>query len=517
MDKDLADTPWILLASEPGKWQKLSPIAILYFAERLIRQLASQFIYLLPALLVGYAQIRDNPGLWLPVLSALLTLVGLFAWLSFHYYRYRLYKGHLQIRSGVLHKKHLDLPFERIQNIKLEQPLYYRYSRHVCMLLDSAGSHKQEARIYALAQDFAERLKREILRQGGTTEGQQADKEADPAVTEQEKLLISRSVPDLVVHGITSNRIWIFLGGLAPFFDNLFALADEQLSRLGLDLDGLLNPAGQAWWQFGLYVVSLVFILMALLTLLSIAGSLIAFYGYRLTRSDDRYIRRSGLLTRHEVSMKLSRLQVIVRKQDWLDRLIGRINLKFEQLNANIEHTGAVAVSGKLMVPSIDEVQCQALIDDIYPSNQMAQIRYQGISRRFILRNGLLALLPFAGLTGILLFKGESQAMAVCASAYLLTLALIWQRWRRWGWAVDEEFVYLRKGLLGVDYYCFPFPKVQQTKFRQSIWMKPARLCSVTLVLASGGQTIPFLPEIDGRRLIDISLYQLERLKASWM
>ena len=77
--------------------------------------------------------------------------------------------------------------------------------------------------------------------------------------------------------------------------------------------------------------------------------------------------------------------------------------------------------------------------------------------------------------------------------------------------------MYVRKGLLGVDYLCFPFSKVQQAKFIQSLLMQNKQLASCSLVLASGAITIPFMGEDEARKLIDTSLYLVESKKQSWM
>jgi putative membrane protein len=47
--------------------------------------------------------------------------------------------------------------------------------------------------------------------------------------------------------------------------------------------------------------------------------------------------------------------------------------------------------------------------------------------------------------------------------------------------------------------------------------MRRFQLCSVKFVLASGGQTLPFINARIGEELIDSCLYQVEALKKSWM
>lgn len=509
------------LTIQQNQWQKLPLIAIVYFSFHLLRQIVGQFIYLIPALLIGYSTIIENLPLAIAGALLLLGVVLGSSWLKFHFYRFRLSHDHIQIRSGVLSKKHLDLPFHRIHNVKLEQPIFYRPGNHTCVVLDTAGSSKDEAKVFALPMQQALSLKSAILNFASqpAAKAVASDNEATapsaPLSESQEVELNRRALSDLVIHGITSNRIWIFLGGLAPFFDNIFEWLAGLLMSSGLDLEAMLDPSEQTLWQYSLTLLTLIVLAMLILTLFSVLGAIISFYGYRLSRLNDRYIRRSGLFTRHEVSMQRSRLQMLVRKQDWLDRLIGRINLKLEQFNANIEHGQMMMLNNKIIVPSIKADECEALLKDIYPENQLSEMTYQSIDRRFLWRHCLFALFLHAGIA--MLLAPEAIAVVITGLSLLLVSTLIYLRWKRWGFAIDDNFVYIRKGLLGVDYYSFALCKIQQTRFTQSIWMKPYHLCTVTLVLACGGQSIPFIRCQQGRRIINTGLFEVEANKASWM
>jgi len=254
------------------------------------------------------------------------------------------------------------------------------------------------------------------------------------------------------------------------------------------------------------------------LTLFSIIGSIIAFHNFTLSRAGDRYIRRSGLFTRNEVTMRLSRLQMIIRQQDWLDIILGRINLKFEQSNANVSHNQPGQLSNKIIVPSVTKKECQKLIDNAYPDNNLSAITYQRVSIRLLMRNLLVFLLPTSLVVGWLVnaHQHNQALMLVFVGSGILGLLML-LRYLRWGFAQDGNFIYVRKGCIGVDYYCFPIYKVQQTAFKQSWFLKRKHLCSIQFVLASGSIDIPYLTEQNGAELIDNCLYQVESSKRNWM
>ena len=514
-------------------WQVLSPIAILYFTASVFKHVFGNLIYLIPALAVSYKSVFEHPFIWLPAILSAFALLTLFAFVSFKVYRYRLTADNIEIRSGIFSKKYLNLPFSRVQNVKIEQPIYYRLTGHACLQLDTAGSAKNEAKLVAIKLDFAQQLKIRIQSQVQNNtlvtnqvdtcanSKEQLDQSQDSAVT-IETMLNTRKLSDLVIHGITSNRIWILLGGLAPFYNNIFNSAGEWLTTLGIDLTEVFSLQTHSLLEVGLYALSLTMLVMFVLVGFSVIGAIISFYGYTLSKLDDKYIRRSGLFTKHEVSMGLSRLQMIIQKQDWLDALLQRINLQFEQSNSFGKNNSLSATSSKIIVPSIKPHECQALIDDAYPNNALNSLicnnGFAPISKRFILRNIVFVFMPLWLIAMIpAVMDGKFMISTLICTLFLCLCGLVVLRWKRWGVARDQNFVYLRKGLFGIDYYCFPTYKLQQTQFKQNLLMKKRQLATVKFVLASGSLKVPMITENLAYQLIDEGLYKVESMQKSWM
>ena len=290
-------------------WQRVSPIAILYFTVKVFSQLFSNIIYLTPVILVSYQKVLANPHLWLPVIATTIAFIVALTSLKFYFFQYRLSNGHIEIRSGVLSKKNINLPFDRIQNVKLEQPLYYRPFSYACLELDTAGSSKQEAKIVALKVDFAEQLKSEILASHNQVKLSTQDaikgsparpsSESAPLKTEgdinyssqkalQGTLLNKRSIGDLVLHGISSNRVWIFIGLLMPFLDEIIKYGIKACQYVGINIEEILSIAEKPWWQVSLVIISVTLFVLLIVTLFSIAGAILSFYGFTLHKLEDR-------------------------------------------------------------------------------------------------------------------------------------------------------------------------------------------------------------------------------------
>lgn len=522
------------------EWQRLSLISILYFTIRNFTNSAQVLIYTIPALAISF-NIWDNllsPEVLIGA-GILFLSTSVSGVISFLMYKFRVHNQHVEIHHGVFQRRYTNLPLWRIQNVKIERPFYYRPFGYALVVLDTAGSGKEEAKIVAVPEDYAEALKKQVLyekalhdegdldclpnedlsdEQSSSFPTPRTRTKAIDSSHSNEEVLNRRSVKDIIIHGITNNRVWIILGAAAPFYDDVFGLVSEWLADKGLQLNQLVGEQTVAWWQFGLYAFVILTMLMALVALLSVGGALFTFYGYTLSRTGDRYIRRSGLLNKLEVSMRASRIQMITAKQDWLDKILKRVNLYFEQNSTAGQQMQELMSPNKLIVPSVTEDEAFALSQEVMPGCDLRGQDYQTISKRFI-TFWLLAgwTLPFITFFTIGAVSSHLDIMlgslvVFCAVSLLLTL-----RWWRWGIAYDSKYVYIRRGRIGIDYQCFEPYKAQQVIVKQSVFMKRRKQATVKFVLASGAVTVPFLPEDYVNKLADSVLFEVESTRRSWM
>lgn len=540
-------------------WQRLSIIAILYFSARNIKNSAQGLIYIIPALAIGSNVLSklNSPEAYIAIGTLVSLAVGS-GLISFFMYTFRVHNQHVEIQTGVFQRRYTNLPFWRIQNVKIEHPFYYRPFGYALVVLDTAGSGKEEANIVAVPVSYANALRKQVLAEKkkeeyssaqsssnlnespnessvqGSVQGSSdhlssdngaarfgvlaGDMQENDSVESDEEVLNTRSIGDIVIHGITNNRVWIILGAAAPFYDDAIGLVSDWLADKGLQLNQIVGEQTVAWWQFGLYAFVILMMIMAAMALLSVGGALFTFYGYTLSRSDDRYIRRSGLLNKQEVSMRASRIQMITAKQDWLDKILKRVNLYFEQNSTAGQQVQELMSPNKLIVPSVTEQEAVELSQEVMPDCQLHRDDYLGVSKRFILHWLIVAWsVPILALfvVGIVssqldIFLGSIGLLV--AGGLLLTL-----RWWRWGIAADGKYVYVRRGRIGVDYLCFEPYKIQQVIVKQSVFMRRHKLASIKFVLASGSVTVPFLPEHYVKALADSVLYEVESTRKSWM
>ena len=515
---------------------------MLYFSIATLRATlnTNNLVYLLPLLLLGWGAIAQNPQLWLPGIAVLLGLLALTCWLQFLCYRYRLTPGRVEVRSGVIARKHLDLPHERIQDVRFIQPIYYRLTDHLCVELDTAGSSGREARLVALPRARAEALKQSVMKKAASHAA--ADSSSPPLKSDaaaphthsvSEIELNTRTIGDLAIHGISSNRIWVMLAVLGAAYgqasshlsDYMKSIAEALIARFTSlpELDALSVPAVTA--VFVLMFLAAAVMMLVILPLFSVLGSIISYYDFRLTRADDRYIRRSGLFTRQEVSVKRRRLQWVTISRNWVNLLLGRANLRFGQpVNPyqayRAQQQGITGQANSFLVPALLPEQADELAEDAMPVGRLLHVDYRPISKRYILSYcRIWAVIFTLTAAGIRLFSADLMMtlLPYIAALFAFVCLLVVLAWRRHGYAVEGGFAYVRRGVFGVEYDCLPIHKVQNIRIEQSFLQRLRGLCNLRLHQAGGGVIMQFIPVRFGRELADRILYDIEAHKRPWM
>ncbi|MFC3092630.1 hypothetical protein DRW07_00245 [Alteromonas sediminis] len=503
------------LSFEMDKWHRLSLFAVMYYFFQNVLNIGRSAFYLIPVLALNLDKVKAHLAILLPAVLALLCLVLCWSIAYYLKFTFKLTHQKLIIKSGVFKRNTLDLPFERIQSVKIVQPFFFRFTGHAAATLDSAGSAQNEAVLAALVLHDAEAIKEHVMKVAKKPHG---DEESINRQHDDVQILNKRQLKDLIIHGISNNRVWLILGGLAPFFDNFFEAVEAWLTAQGLTLSQLVGDQTIAWWQFGLYAITLIAIAGFLVALLSVFGAIMAFHNYVLLKQGERYVRKSGLLSVQEVSMQHSRLQVIKLKQDWLDVILKRINFFYLQNQTGFVAGESLAQTNQVLVPSVTYQEAHALLSEAMPDSQADTIAFQRVSGYYLINRWFVRLLPlFILTTSLSLFADTYSPLLINLAAFSGFVGLIYLRWLRWGVAWDEKYIYVQNGLIGKTVRCFERYKMQQVSLKQSFFMRRNKVMNVQIVLASGGISVPFVPENMAKQLAQETLDIAQTTQKSWM
>lgn len=496
-------------------WRRVSPLSVVFFIGRILKTLAKNALQSV-APIAAFAIAAEGPValnalLGAAILGAGLVAVGILRWVFF---RYRIDERSILVRDGVFIKTQLDIEFGRIQAVNTRQNILYRPAGLVDVLLDTAGSSEQEGFIPGvpapLAVDLESRLR--------DSRDLNYDRAPDEPVEERVAVppIIEYDWADLVKIGITSNRALVFLAVLAPFVERLF----ETLGRRMIE-QGSLGAASQVA-EIGLLALSALVLLFAGLVLLflaasSIVAAILRYYDYRLTASEHRLNARGGLLTRHEHSVRFSKIQALYLHENPVQRMLEVVRFQARQA-ASGKESEQKSLTVPLMRHSEMAEVTEICLPGEYPELDLAP-RAAGFARvhphfvrsRFV----LYGLLPALAATAW--FAPALEAYALVALAWIPLAWPVWLRvYRCLGVKTGSDGLCLRTGFLGFRVVGLLYRKVQRVTLTQSWFQRRRKLATMRLYLASGSLRIPYVPLADAERLRDYILYRVEIDERAW-
>jgi putative membrane protein len=503
-----------------GQWHRLSPWSIAHFAQKAIVQNIRILIIGGFSAYLGSARMSRVDVPWIiPIVIVVLVLIG--STVAYIFYRYRVVEDAVQVKRGALFKQHLNLSFGRIQNISIEHPFYFRPFGLVTLKIDGAGSRGEEVNVAALDLSQARALRDFILQQkkrSGPTPELIDPESPDTREPQSEEFLYSRSVPDLILHGLTNNRAFIAVAAIFGFLAQSGLSPVEMARRLGIEFDFVV--AGLSLVRIAMLVVLSFVAAVGVIALLSVLVSILTYYGFTMYRTEDSLTIRRGLLTKHEIHVKKSRIQTIHLRQDWLDRLLGRYNVILERItHSPAQGDPTAAQTRRILVPSVRARETAIVVDEILPGCRPDGLAFTPIKLRYLCKHAAIVSAIYLAALGIVFALPDSLDWLLAVVLVLWPVHL-WQTWLRWkagGLAIDGDIVIARSGAIGIDYRLFAADKVQDVAHVQSLLMRRHDISSLRVNTASTSIRVPYMPTAFVHKVVDYCAFRVESTARSWM
>ena len=497
------------------RWQRTSPLASIFYLGRTIRAISKNAVQSLAPLMVFIVAAEGNVMFRILLGAALFVIAIVIASIMrYLFFRYRITDNSILIRDGVFNKKQLDIKFDRIQAINTQQNVIYRYFGLVTVKFDTAGSAKEEGNLPAVKIALAQSLKDRIRRDRGTetpgTNAAAGDQHESPI-----RALLSLGGKDMVRIGLSSNRALIFLVLLGPVIEWAENDVESAVENNAVELvsNGPEIAVATAATLAVLAIIGVILFLVAA----SIAGAFLRYHRFRLTKQGGVFRSTGGLLTRHEHSLNLTKIQSFEARQNPVLRLFKRFRLRAKQASS-----GKPGQGKHFVIPLCTGEQLQALDDEIFrdefPEVDMRPTAavFAAISRRYFRSRLLLfGVLPALVLTGLLLAPAGQAALA-----FLLWIPVAaagaWAMYKKRGYFIGEHGMVLRRGFLGVRTNAFLHRKVQRISVTQTPLQERHGLSTIRFYLASGSLKLPYVDHTTAQRLRDYILYRVESSRLAW-
>ncbi len=483
--------------------RRLHPMTLF---QRVLVSLPGMAFLLLPFLLRS-----PDENAWFSLGSA--VLYGLVALplivLQYLRFSYWITPREIVIQSGVLNRQHRSIPIERVQNIQIVQPLVPRLFGTAKVKVETAGSSATEGVLEYVGLEEARRI-RQVVR--SFQQQQQADAETPASVVREEDPGAASQAKDVPAEAASAQEEEIFamplgrvlLSGVFRF--SLFYIAlifsvfqyvpdfEERLTGWiergafqGVADLVMASPVLAAFFTIGVAA------LFAWLT--GIAVNLNRFYNFRLAREGDKLHRRQGLLTLSEGTIPIRKVQALVVRTNPLMRLFGLYALDLQTMGLDVEKQGHQTA---VPIGRLEEIE--ALARHIRPF-EMPEA-FHPVSRltirRAFVRYAVALMVAVALVGGVGALFGDAgyfwrPALWGFAGVPLL-LGFAYLRYRYHGYALSEDALYVRGGV--VRHYVWVLPTEKHQVFHAQASFFQRRLGLKSLYVDTAGAATFAYPEV---------------------
>ena len=484
------------MPNEPGTERRLHPLTLLL---NLARQLPQALIGLIALRLSGPDEIRS----WV-ALIAFLVIVAMFGTTFWKWWRfsYRLDPEELRIASGILSRNVRSIPYERIQDVNLEQGLLARMFGMARIRLETGSSGSGDEGVLDSV-DLAEAARlRDVIRlrkavQEGTAVGPSAhaiEAVSEPVAAEKPPIFAMDSRRVLMA-GVFNFSL-VFFALIAALVNNLDFLIPDQFwdPRRLFDLLGLEDLF--ATLDFAARVFSIIAALFGLVVIGLFGGIIrtaLREYGFQLDRTETGFRRRRGLVTLTDVVMPLHRIQAAVIETGPVRRRFGWFALKVQSLasdsDKDSDHTIAPLARSDEVRTILGETNIRWDAD--YPAMRSVDPAMWWVPLAFALP------VPMIGI-GISVTLANPWLALLYALLPMVPL-ISWLHWRAHRYVLEGDQLYVRDGFWTQRLTLLPLRKVQSVDIRQNAVSRFIGLADVEIGVAgrSSAVTVHSIPLAD--------------------
>lgn len=295
--------------------RRLHPIAILINFVLTLRHL-----YL--AIIIGFVTFRGLSLLYFLLITlAILIPVLLYSFLSWFRFTYKVENNELQIHHGIFIRKERHISKNRIQSIDLTASIIHRLFKLVKVQIDTAGSGEgAEASLSAVKLADGEKLRADLK----MSEQKLIDEE-QPIPNEPSSTITFKR---LFLAGSTSGSIGVILAIVLFGFSEVEQFIPNQF------YDNTLQ------WIIGLSIIlliGLVVIGLFILWIIGIAGTMIKYGNFTITKKNDELFITRGLLEKREQTIPLRRIQAVGIKESIIRQPLGFVTVFAEVAGGSMD------------------------------------------------------------------------------------------------------------------------------------------------------------------------------------
>ncbi|MDN6310303.1 MAG: PH domain-containing protein [Psychroflexus sp.] len=500
--------------------QSFNGVFLMFFADLIKR--VKQNIYILALPFIS-GTVRDYILFFYMGLILLVLLQFIYTYLLFLKYTFYVSNTAFHLHKGLFRRREIEIPFDRIQNINLQQNFLQQVLSVVGLDIETAGESKAEVQIKALRKKDAEQLKTILLAEKeekqvyehsvGEDDGQ--DAQDFKTVETEDALVFKLCFLDLLKVGLSSNILkglslvfafaaYVYNAFSDLYFQNYDAYISDQIS----DYTAYISGKFLLILSIGLIFIGIGFIVTAVFTV-------IKYFNLKVIKLNENYEVEYGLFNRFKKVLKSSKVQTLEFRTNPVRKLFGFQNAFVSQ--ASSEETTEKHKIGLVGLPA-DYVSLFFKV--LFKGKELDTQKFVRLRCQLFRFRVDVNRLFFVSLAFVLFFVWEkfpTYIFIILLLSSLLLVLMSYIRMKKSYLSFSDELVKIGSGIIGTQTTYLEIYKIQSIRVSQSIFQKRRNLSSFTIYTASGSLKIKYLEVDHVHELTNFLMYKIESSDHEWI
>ncbi|MEO0589215.1 MAG: PH domain-containing protein [Pseudomonadota bacterium] len=487
-----------IAALAPGIAHRTKPIGLLINAVGILRQLVFPLI-------IAIFTLRDGPMFQWVFGFGGVAIVGFSLGVAYVRWRRRTFTigdEDIRVESGVFSRSATSVPYERIQDVSLEQSLLPRLLGLVSVKFETGAGGADELSLAYLSQEEGELMRRLVRERRDEQEVASAysgePAAADHAVEEAATPLFAMDARRLFTFGVFEFSLAVFavLGGVLQYVDNVvdFEIWDVDFWRdLAEERGGWLLELGA--YSQALGAVAGLFAVFLIGSATGLARTFAREWGFLLERTARGFRRRRGLFTRTDVVMPIHRVQGITIGTRFIRYRFGWHSLKFVSLAQDAGASSHV-VAPFAKLDELDPIVEAAGYHQPKPDAQwhLATQAYRNVSILSDVALFAAATLIAGIVTGLNAPEWVPLAIAIPLALGAVRALASYVSWRFKRHALDDSQIIAVAGVLAPTTRIATRVKLHSVEVSQGPFARRLGYATLHLGMAGGEFSVPGIP-----------------------
>lgn len=482
-------------------FRKQSKVGALVFLFDSIRKNAVNFLFIL--IPTGFDLL-----VFIIVSLFFVLILAIYAYINYYYFEYSFdfERSEFLIKKGWLKKTKLSVPFEKIQQVNINQNIIHKIFSLYEIQMDTAGSKDTEVDIKAVSRKIADDFK-EI----SETIKKSISKNIDNEMEHEESLEID--LLTLVKTGLTSQYFETLGAMIALFFVGVGFLNDLEIDYAPAIVDFYDKT------DFNLFVISIaIFIVIYIVLMVNLCLTLIKYYGYKALKKLQNLEVKYGLIQTKSILLSPIKVQEFRSTQNWIQKKINLCNVRISQ--ASSMNVAAPNRRNIVDVPGCSNEQMDKLFDFIYDDKINDEIVVRPSIRKFLINFSFFTLLPtiiFIVLLNNIAFLDNAYFLNFVIIYFILSSFSAWRFYRNSILFYSKNFIRIQSGFWDIKTKTIENYKIQSVMLYQAFWHKRFNLGSIILLTAGGMSYISTCNYEVLKKITNNVIYNVETSKKRWM